>query len=92
MARYVPKLSATSICRLKRLSWALNKPMTTTLDQLIHVLCQHLDQQLVCNACHDRSRCELCGLQAMHTARRTPVTSSQGHPVISLSEFSSDPH
>jgi hypothetical protein len=36
--------------------------MTKTLDRLIELVCRDIDPQPVCDACRDRSKCDICGL------------------------------
>jgi hypothetical protein len=55
MAVYTPQLSAASLCRLRRLAWAVGSPMTKTLDLLIELICSRINAQAVCNACRDGS-------------------------------------
>lgn len=66
MTLYVPKLSEQSLCRPRRIAWAANRPMTKTLDAVIEYIARHIDQQAVCTACRDNSRCGImrpCGTE-----------------------------
>lgn len=62
MTTYTPKMSAASLCRLRRLSWFAGRPMTKTLDRLIELVCRRIDPRPVCDACRDRTKCDICGL------------------------------
>lgn len=60
---YCPRISPRSLCRLRRIAWAVNRPMTKTLDRLIDAACRRINAHSVCNACRDPSTCELCALK-----------------------------
>jgi hypothetical protein len=62
MRNYAPRISTASLCRLRRLAWFAGRPMTKTLDRLIKLVCLRIDPQPVCDACLDRSKCDICGL------------------------------
>jgi hypothetical protein len=83
MTTYAPRLSAASLCRLRRLAWAAGRPMTQTLDRLIDLVCNRINAQAVCNACLDGSQCDICGL-----ARRCKAAKK---PSILLSELAAEP-
>jgi hypothetical protein len=100
MAVYTPRLSAASLCRLRRLAWAAGSPMTKTLDRLIELFCSRINAQAVCNACRDGSQCDICCLtqrcksakKALHpvvrTGRRCPGRQvKQGFPQLIHSFF-----
>jgi hypothetical protein len=84
MTLYVPKLSEQSLCRLRRFAWAANRPMTKTLDAVIGYIARRIDQQAVCTACRDNSRCDICGLEAL---RKTAGQAAKSRK-INLSELS----
>jgi hypothetical protein len=62
MRTYTPKMSAASLCRLRRLAWLAQRPMTKTLDRVIELVCRDIDPRPVCDSCQDRTKCDLCGL------------------------------
>ena len=62
MKTYAPRMSAASLCRLRRLAWFTGRPMTKTLDRLIELVCNQIDPKPVCDACRDRLKCDLGGL------------------------------
>jgi hypothetical protein len=84
MTLYVPKLSERSLCRLRRIAWAANRPMTKTLDAVIEYIARQIDQQAVCAACRDSSRCGICGLAEL---RKTAGKAAKARK-INLSELS----
>ena len=59
---YCPQISPRSMCRLRRIAWAIDQPMTVTLDRIIELVCHRINAQSVCNACLDNSVCDLCQL------------------------------
>lgn len=88
MSQYVPKMSPTSLCRLRRIAWAVDRPMTKTLDRFVEYICRHINQQAVCNACLDSSQCETCGLHELKKASPQPAKPCKGRIFINLSELS----
>jgi hypothetical protein len=87
MSQYVPKISKTSLCRLQRIAWAINRPMTKTLDSFVEFIARHINQQAVCNACLDSSQCDTCGLDIMIKANRRAVKPCKGRIFINLSDL-----
>lgn len=81
---YCPRISPRSLCRLRRIAWAVNRPMTRTLDRLIDAVCRRIDAQKVCTACRDQSTCDLCALKAPVDAE----ASKPKAPDIRLTELS----
>jgi hypothetical protein len=57
---YTPELSQEDSAILRRLAWAIGKPMTTALSRLIQLAATHADPGHVCPHCKDRSICERC--------------------------------
>jgi hypothetical protein len=57
---YTPELSFKSSCTLRRISWALDMPMTKAMEKIFEYLPEILDRQKVCQACRDKSRCSGC--------------------------------
>lgn len=88
MTHYVPQISKTSLCRLRRIAWALDKPMTKTLDSFIEFICRHINQKAVCNACLDSSQCDACGLDRMIKADQKAVKPKKDRIFINLSNLS----
>jgi hypothetical protein len=87
MSLYVPKISPVCLCRLRRIAWAVDQPMTRTLDRFVEFISRHINQQAVCNACLDSTQCEICGLHELIKANRKPVKACKGRIFINLSEF-----
>ncbi len=59
---YSPRMSPRSLCRLRRIAWAIDQPMTRTLDRIIDFVGSRIDPRRVCDACRDPSACNLCAL------------------------------
>jgi hypothetical protein len=57
---YTPELSQRESAILRRLAWAIDKPMSTTLRLLMQVAATHADPGSICPHCRDRSICEEC--------------------------------
>ncbi len=57
---YTPELSQRHSGTLRRLAWAVNKPMTKTLEQLFEILGSKVDPLKICDACKDKSFCQDC--------------------------------
>ena len=57
---YTPQVSAYHSSTLKRISWALGKPMTKVIDTVFDNVDTFIDPGKVCEKCKDRSRCENC--------------------------------
>ena len=57
---YTPELSQRHSGTLRRLAWAINKPMTKTLEQLFEFFGSNVDSLKICDACKDQSFCKDC--------------------------------
>ena len=57
---YTPELSQRHSGTLRRIAWAVNKPMTKTMEQVFELVGKRLNSKKVCKACRDRSFCEDC--------------------------------
>ena len=58
---YTPELTAAASGTLRRIAWATGQPMTKTMNTLFTLIPKLFDKETVCNACKDKSKCELCG-------------------------------
>ena len=56
IAELSPKYSGA----LKRISWALNRPLNKTLEQIIESAVNKMDPRKICRACRDNSFCANC--------------------------------
>jgi len=61
---YTPELSDQNSCTLRRIAWALDKPMTRALAAIIDFAGKRIDGRMVCEACRDRTRCESCAFSS----------------------------
>jgi len=57
---YTTELSLRSSCTLRRIAWALEMPMTKTIEKVFEFLPEILDREKVCQTCRDRSKCSDC--------------------------------
>ena len=57
---YTPELTYRSSCTLRRIAWALDAPMTKTIEVILEHMPNILDRDKVCKLCKDKSRCEDC--------------------------------
>lgn len=57
---YTPELSSKSSSTLRRLAWALDVPMTQAIERVFEHLPLILDRGKVCEACRDKSKCQVC--------------------------------
>ena len=71
---YTPELSYTASCTLRRIAWAVNKPMTTTLELIFTELLTLINGEWVCGRCRDPTRCHTCGFNQNHEKGDHPCT------------------
>jgi recombinational DNA repair protein RecR len=57
---YSPQFSALAAVSVRRLAWALGKPMPEAVDHMVRLLPSLVDPSKVCLSCLDRSRCSSC--------------------------------
>ena len=57
---YSPQFSAIAAVSVRRLAWALGKPMPAAVDHMVQLLPSLVDPSKVCLSCQDRSRCSSC--------------------------------
>ena len=57
---YTPELSLESSRTLRRIAWALGVPMTSAIERVFEYMPRILDQNKVCSACKDKSKCCEC--------------------------------
>ena len=70
---YTPQFSKIAVVSVKRLSWALNLPMTKIVDFIIHALPSLVDPAKVCLSCKDRSCCCNCTFR-VHSPGPSPLS------------------
>lgn len=59
---YTPELDRAASGFVRRLAWAINRPMTLVLEELVLHAAEAVDADKVCPACRDRSQCIQCYL------------------------------
>ena len=57
---YTPQFSPLASISVRRLAWALGKPMPAAVDHMVRLLPSLVDPSKVCLSCQDRSRCSSC--------------------------------
>ena len=57
---YTPELSDSYSATLRRLAWALELPMTATIEKVFDHIVGAVDKAKVCLKCKDNSKCESC--------------------------------
>ncbi|MES0489506.1 MAG: hypothetical protein ABUK01_05895 [Leptospirales bacterium] len=57
---YTPEFSMKASSTLRRIAWAVGKPMTKTAEDIMDFLPQVIDKKLVCKRCRDKSKCKDC--------------------------------
>ena len=54
---YSPYLSGKDSSTLRRIAWALNKPMTRTIQIVIKDYLKSIEPEQICKYCKDKTRC-----------------------------------
>jgi len=57
---YTPELSQRYSCTLRRIAWALNEPMTVTIEIILDHVTNTISGARVCAKCRDKTRCNEC--------------------------------
>jgi hypothetical protein len=57
---YSPQFSELAAVSVRRLAWALAKPMPAAVDHMVSLLPSLVDPSKVCLSCQDSSRCSSC--------------------------------
>ncbi|MDR1127733.1 MAG: hypothetical protein LBL20_00335 [Treponema sp.] len=65
---YSPQFSGLAAVSVRRLAWAMGKPMPATVDLIVRLLPSVLDPANVCLACKDNSKCKLCAFSQQPAA------------------------
>jgi len=67
---YTPELSMGASSSLRRIAWAMNLPMTKTLERVFETLPQILDTRLICESCRDKSKCPECAFNSQNQTQQ----------------------
>ena len=78
---YSPQFSETACIAVKRLSWALNLPMTKIIELMVKIMPSVLNAQKICSACQDKSKCQNCAFHNVITPQE------QENFLLSLAEY-----
>ena len=57
---YSPQFSAMAAVSVRRLAWAINKPMPAAVDFIIRQLPSIVDPAKICQVCKDSTKCKAC--------------------------------
>ena len=57
---YTPELSQRHSGTLRRIAWALEAPMTKTIEAVLDYVAKAIDNEKVCETCRDKSFCKAC--------------------------------
>lgn len=68
---YTPEMSLKSSQTLRRIAWALDKPMTQSLELVVQNFTMFINREKICSKCKDPSICQEC------------IFSNQNHKVCS---------
>ena len=57
---YTPELNQKHSGTLRRIAWALERPMTKTIEEVFDYVSKTIDNKKVCEAYKDKSFCNRC--------------------------------
>jgi recombinational DNA repair protein RecR len=57
---YSPQFSEKATVSVRRLAWAMGKPMPAAVDLMVRLLPSILDPAKVCLSCKDTTKCQAC--------------------------------
>ena len=57
---YSPQFSDMASISVRRLSWAMSKPMPAAVDLMVKLLPSIVSSSKVCSLCKDNSKCQDC--------------------------------
>ena len=57
---YSPQFTEMATVSVKRISWAVGKPMSTIVHFMVQLMPMIFKPEKVCKACKDDSKCEKC--------------------------------
>jgi hypothetical protein len=62
---YTPQFSALASVSVRRLAWAMGKPMPAAVDRMVKLLPYIVDSSKVCHVCKDKAKCEGCAFHIL---------------------------
>jgi hypothetical protein len=57
---YSPQFSGLAAVSVRRLAWAMGKPMPAAVDLMVRLLPSIVDPSKVCLSCQDNTKCQGC--------------------------------
>ena len=73
---YTPQFSAMASVSVRRLAWAINKPMPAAVDFIIRQLPSIVDPAKICQSCKDNTKCNTCTFCFQPTPQEQGVLSA----------------
>ena len=70
---YSPQFSELAAVSVRRLAWAIGKPMPAAVDEMVKLLPSIIDSAKVCLACKDNTRCQSCGFYNPSTPQEQAI-------------------
>jgi hypothetical protein len=61
---YSPNFSELAAVSVRRLAWAMKANMGQAVDAMVLLLPTHINQEKICSACRDKSKCTACIFKA----------------------------
>jgi hypothetical protein len=77
---YTPPFSTFATVSIRRLAWALEAPMTSTVDRVVRRLPDLFNAEEVCRNCRDTSRCHDCAFR--HARQLRAIREGLEDPVV----------
>ena len=57
---YSPQFSELAAVSVRRLAWAINKPMPAAVDIIVKLMPSIVNPSKVCSLCKDKQACQAC--------------------------------
>jgi hypothetical protein len=64
---YSPPFSALAAVSVRRLAWAMGKPMSAAVDLMVSLLPSTVDTSKICLSCRDNTKCQGCTFRSAIT-------------------------
>ena len=64
---YSPQFSQLAAVSVRRLAWAMAKPMPAAVDLMVSLIASIIEPEKICFACQDKTRCHSCSFSSPPT-------------------------
>jgi hypothetical protein len=64
---YTPQFSEMAVISVRRLAWAMGKPMPKAVDLMVRLMPSIVDPAKVCLSCQDSAKCQECIFRGVPT-------------------------